>query len=230
MSTLTPTTLTPISSRSTTPTQSIPLSMFPSTRYIHSRYPTLDNTTIVQLTDLQLDLPRSSPPSDLDLNMVDELEDEMPGLESPGSSDDELGDSDDEVEAQDTFNSTDTCRGQRVEWTPGSLWDTFPYQQHADNTIGWRPFVLEGDSWMRLKSTRCKERLCTSREKDLRACANCLKIVNTASYRKCVQRAEGSVKAHTPWKFLSPHQLRRLILDIRKQNNAMKLNVCLPFT
>lgn len=213
---------TPMSSIPTTPTTSNPHPMSFST-HVFDQNALVDDTVADNFSSnfhiSTGDLPRSSPPSESDFFDDDEgLEYELPPLEELLNSDEEFED--------DIFGSQDYCKGERVEWTPGSVWDTFPYQQHADNTIGWKPFLLDNDKWIQLRSNTCKKYLKTRKERELQACINCLKIPNSTSFRKCVQRAKGDTAAHTPWKFLTPQQMRRLLVSLRKQNDAMKLKVC----
>lgn len=47
------------------------------------------------------------------------------------------------------------CTGQIIEWKAGSVWDTYAYQQHDDDTIGWAPIGYEGPGWIRLQSKAC---------------------------------------------------------------------------
>ena len=35
----------------------------------------------------------------------------------------------------------DVCMGPAVQWVAGSLWDSYPYQEHDDDILGWKPNV-----------------------------------------------------------------------------------------
>ncbi|KAF8154482.1 hypothetical protein B0H34DRAFT_860372 [Crassisporium funariophilum] len=214
---------TPTSSVPTTPTISNPYPLFLNTHTSNHNSLIDVNEVDILTNSLQLDssdLPQSSPPSVSEyLGNEDTMRDELPPLA-------EFTDSDDELEDDNlNFASDKLCKEERVEWTPGSVWDTFPYQQHADNTIGWKPFLLDSDKWIQLRSNECKKYLTTHKERELQACVNCLKIPNSASFRKCIERLKDDAAPHTPWRFLTPYQTRGLLLASRKQNNLMKLKV-----
>jgi hypothetical protein len=185
---------------------------------------TSDNNAFRLNTDT---LPRSSPPSSLGDS---EDEDELPKLEALADSDSD-NDESEQLGIHSHLHTIDSgkkvCKGQRVQWTPGSVWDTFPYQQHADDTIGWRPYLLDNDNndWIRLKSTKCKENLNTILEIECEACSNCQKVINTPSFQMCMKRAAGDAAAHTPWKYLTLQQMRCMLVDNRKAGKSMRFTV-----
>jgi len=43
---------------------------------------------------------------------------------------------DDESNEQFEETSSDKCQGQLIEWVAGSVWDTYAYQQHDNDSIG----------------------------------------------------------------------------------------------
>ncbi|KAF8162739.1 hypothetical protein B0H34DRAFT_805390 [Crassisporium funariophilum] len=50
------------------------------------------------------------------------------------------------------------CKGQWVDWYPGSVWDTYAYQQHEHKLIPWTLVGVEGRR-VRLQSKKCKKYL-----------------------------------------------------------------------
>ena len=152
--------------------------------------------------DLSDPLPSSSPPI------------YSSGLDSDGSGD----------ESPD-YPSKNYCTEQLVFWKPGSIWDNYAYEQHADNTLRWRPIGIENAEWIRVQSTECTTYLTTSEEINHCVCIKCQKVTQLASFQKCVDRATGNAPAHTPYKYLTAYQMRHLLVMTKKQNNAMKLKV-----
>ena len=52
------------------------------------------------------------------------------------------------------FSTTDT--GVLVSWTPGSVWDTYPYQLHAYHCLGWEPVsFLKATNQLHLRADSC---------------------------------------------------------------------------
>lgn len=102
-------------------------------------------------------------------------------------------------------------------------------EQHADNTLGWKPIGIENSDWIRIQSTECTTYLTTPEEVNQRACVKCQKVTQLASFRKCVDCATGNAPAHMPYKYLTAYQMRQLLVTTRKQNDAMKFKVPLKF-
>ena len=168
----------------------------------------------------------SRSPSHSDIN---HLSDPLPGSSPPIYSSDLDSDSDasgsGDESPQADYPSENYCTGQLVFWKPGSIWDNYAYEQHADNTLGWRPIGIENAEWIRVQSTECTTYLRTPEEVNQRACIKCQKVTQLASFRKCVDRATGNAPAHTPYKYLTAYQMRRILVTTKKQNNLMKLKV-----
>lgn len=48
------------------------------------------------------------------------------------------------------IDSPQVCTGVLIEWTAGSVWDTYPYHQHGIRNHPWEPIGFEGnDSCLR---------------------------------------------------------------------------------
>jgi len=38
------------------------------------------------------------------------------------------------------------CQGQRIQWVAGSVWDTYAYEVHSDDSVPWILLGFEGDN------------------------------------------------------------------------------------
>lgn len=130
-------------------------------------------------------------------------------------------------ESKDQFQerSSDRCKGQLIEWVAGSVWDTYAYQQHDNDSIRWTPVGYEGTSHILLQSKSCTVLLKSAAELTQGSCRHCHKLLNSKSLLKFMHQASQDTIPHTPWKYLSTWQLRNMLLISRKQENTMKLNV-----
>jgi hypothetical protein len=116
------------------------------------------------------------------------------------------------------------CAGALVHWEPGSVWNSYPYQQHEAQALPWEPVGFEGNNQLRLLSSKCKEVLVTSKELDDRTCSQCRGIETSAAFARFVGRAAEPAK-HTPWMYLSQRHLYQLLTKISAENRLLKLKV-----
>lgn len=187
--------------------------------------------------------PDSLPGSDLanSLNLLDlsrgaetsEHGDESEGLafvDMSSSSEDEGDGPEEPVQIPHAENSEDACRGQRIEWIAGSIWETYAYQQHGDPNISlpWTLHSIErGAKWVRLQARDCVFTLKTDEEKQLGSCKKCQRLANSKRVQKFMAQAsvpDRDVK--TKHSLLNAKQLRRLAKRLTKQVNSLKLEVC----
>jgi hypothetical protein len=120
----------------------------------------------------------------------------------------------------------DVCMGLAVQWIAGSLWDSYAYQEHEDDDLGWKPLAFEKNNWIRLRADDCTTILCGEKELNLRVCSNCAALIHSNKLRKFMERAKGDEgSAHTPWKHLTARQLRTLLLSANKQSEKYRLQV-----
>jgi hypothetical protein len=194
---------------------SSPISLRDGTRRdVHSR-PELDEST-------NLHLPPSSP------------------IQSPGSiasvSDSE---SNREVEFDNNTEQCDNveveneigpmCSGQWVQWTPGPIWNTYPYQRHDKCDLPWVPIGWK-TGWVQLRSLECAQRLVTDLEQESGTCYVCYDLLNSRTLIKLMERASASnLEPRTPWNYLTSAQLKALLQEKEKKIQVLKLKVHSPF-
>lgn len=137
----------------------------------------------------------------------------------------------DEEDDEDGFMKVpDGCTGAAVHWVAGSVWDSYAYQQHADDNLGFKPVAFEDGNWIRFKADNCCIILQSPQEENSRVCENCQALLRSKNLRKFMERAkQESLPAHTPWKYLTSRQLRELLVSARKQIDRLRLQVSINF-
>lgn len=106
------------------------------------------------------------------------------------------------------------------------MWDSYAYQQHADDNLGFKPVAFEDGNWIRFKADNCCIFLRSPQEENSRVCAKCQALLHSTNLRKFMERAkQDSLPAHTPWKYLTSRQLRELLVSARKQIDRLRLQV-----
>ena len=119
----------------------------------------------------------------------------------------------------------EACPGSLIQWQPGSVWNSYPYHQHAAQSLPWEPIGFEPMNQLRLRSTKCKLILETSKELDEHACSRCRAIETSAAFVKFLSHANAPAK-HTPWTYLSQRHLYELLTKLSAENRLLKLKVC----
>jgi hypothetical protein len=117
------------------------------------------------------------------------------------------------------------CTGQLVEWTPGSVWETYAIQSHENGSIGWNPVGFEDSNWVRLQSKLCQIYLQTEAEVNCRSCDSCFSLLNSKKLQDFLERAKKDTVPHTPWKFLNARQLKNMVVLARKTATEYKFQV-----
>ena len=115
------------------------------------------------------------------------------------------------------------CKGVLVKWKPGSVWDTYPYHQHEDQSVAWEPIAIENHGWLRLRSQMCAIMFHTE-DLSIQTCRACRAIPNSAHFRRFMDRAS-YVSEHTPWQYLNYRQLCSVIEKVTAQNKKLRLKV-----
>jgi len=107
---------------------------------------------------------------------------ELPQLSSPEASmsvdslsdsrSENDGDSSSDYDILDPVDPSGGCTGVLVKWQPGSVWDTYPYQQHEVQKLPWEPIGFENKEWLRLRSIKCAIYLnsCSETEQNTHVC------------------------------------------------------------
>ncbi|KAF8872535.1 hypothetical protein BD779DRAFT_1679648 [Infundibulicybe gibba] len=170
---------------------------------IAPRLSTPNQTPRASLADLETaGLPPSSPPSF-------ELNSPVTDVSSDGHSSD--------------IDEENECMGQSIKWQAGSVWDTYAYAQHDDETIPWAPIRIESADRIVLQSKSCKVILKTPSELQERTCSSCSQLRHSPQVLKMIERASGDAPPHTNWKYLNARQVKRILSITRQQNCSLRL-------
>ncbi|KAF9496438.1 hypothetical protein BDN71DRAFT_1505745 [Pleurotus eryngii] len=100
------------------------------------------------------------------------------------------------------------CAGVKLEWTPGPIFDTFPWQLMRDqkDALGFHITHIKGtgdDAALWLKSSTCLEKA----NLDGSCCNNCSVIPDSKVLRNASARARDAAPAHTNYEYLNHQQM-----------------------
>jgi hypothetical protein len=123
------------------------------------------------------------------------------------------------------LSEQEKCLASLIQWKPGSVWISYPYQQHDVQTLPWEPVGFEGNNRLHLRSTKCKSILKSQKELNEHVCSYCRGIESSAAFARFVDRAISPAK-HTPWQYLSHKHLLQLLAKATAEVKMLKLKVC----
>ncbi|THH13601.1 hypothetical protein EW146_g6638 [Bondarzewia mesenterica] len=112
------------------------------------------------------------------------------------------------------------CKGSLVEWTPGSVWSTYPYHQHDARDWSWEPIGFENKSWIRLRSTRCAV---FATRNDL-SCDACRVISSSPRFQTFLTRA-ARARPNMAWEYLTQVQLHAHTVDLSSRLRKLTLKL-----
>ncbi|KAG2008061.1 hypothetical protein CC2G_013532 [Coprinopsis cinerea AmutBmut pab1-1] len=187
----------------------------------------------------EISLPPSSPPPPVDDSDDDEYtgvgitfapinRSDGPGVlllvddahySSDGTEDSLHDDQDDYSEMEEELSNP--CGGQPIKWVVGSIWETFCYQQHADERLSWKPIGYLSDNRILLRSKDCKRALGTEKERQSKRCSACTALQYSASVARCQKRAQ-KASPHTPYKYLTSSQLMAALQSATARANTLR--------
>jgi hypothetical protein len=113
------------------------------------------------------------------------------------------------------------CPGQWVQWSAGSIWETYPFRLHKAKDIGWIPISIdESHNGLVVRAKKCWRKLEEFDSEDNPSpCFPCREVPRAAEFKAVVNRAE-NVKDHTPWIYLTDLQkekaMRQMVVTIRR--------------
>jgi hypothetical protein len=116
------------------------------------------------------------------------------------------------------------CQGSLIQWQPGSVWMSYPYQQHGVQTLPWEPIGFKGNNQLWLHSVKCKSILKSKKELDEHVCSYCRGIETSAAFVRFVDWAIIPAK-HTPWQYLSNRHLLQSLAKATAEVKMLKLKV-----
>ena len=113
-----------------------------------------------------------------------------------------------------------------MEWTPGSVWESYAFQMNDDSPLPWS---LIGFKEMTLLLSNHKMTVWApyfqrkSKIRDLAIHVFCLNSDNLQSFISC---AHHEAKLHTPWKYFNQQQLTQLLVKSQNKADDLCIKVC----
>lgn len=126
-------------------------------------------------------------------------------------------------------NSSDgfpECSGVEIVWSPGSIWDTYPYHQHSSRVMQWTiSGVDEARNLLIIRPVTCKGRLSSMNE--AMACSACMAIPASQRFKDLESRAaQEDPHHHTVDAYLNARQLQRIMQSQRAMIRSLRTQVC----
>lgn len=119
------------------------------------------------------------------------------------------------------------CHGTQVDWTPGSIWVSYPYHQHEVRMVGWSPIAFNSKTnTITLRSDKCSGSL--SKEEFEAPCRSCRNVPYSTEFRDFIERAT-EAKPHTPWHYLTSDQMQGLLAKMAAELRILRTKVCIYF-
>ena len=115
-----------------------------------------------------------------------------------------------------------SCPGLAILWTPGSIWETYPYHQHEIWAVGWQPVSFgDEENEIFLRSDRCYGIILDTDEPP---CRECWLIEYSPNFCEVMERAKDA-KDHTPWDLLTIQQTRALLQKMAGMIKSLRTKV-----
>lgn len=119
------------------------------------------------------------------------------------------------------------CQGILVHWTPGSVWETYPFHRHQTHTLGWELVAIKNGSWLQFRAVQCSRYV--ENQGEVR-CSACDRIPHTKEYIKFVERADGDAPETTPYPYLTHKQLHAVTVKLAARVRRLELQVSIQFS
>jgi|ERR1700734_2571234 len=99
------------------------------------------------------------------------------------------------------------CPGIAVDWVPGSVWNTYPYQVHTHRSLGWQPIAFsKATNAIIIRADGCTG---DSKQHDT-ACQYCGGLPSTTTFQDFVDRAT-NVSEFANSEYLNAKQLQAAV-------------------
>lgn len=124
----------------------------------------------------------------------------------------------------DTGSDIFECPGVLVKWTPGSVWNTYPYHQHSSKKmkLEWEPVSWNSEEGLCLRATSCEAREPASVK---HVCRICAVLPSSARFRHFLQQNTGNAKPRTTLEYLNQQQLLAVALHTSEKFQKVSIKV-----
>lgn len=114
------------------------------------------------------------------------------------------------------------CSGVLVQWTLGTIWETYPFPSHSAVNHPWDIIEFRPPSHLCLRSKACAGVVSAGGHRS--TCHHCVWIPQCDRYKTIEKRAHDA-PPHTPHHLLAFHQLSDIPKTLRKMLNEARLKV-----
>ena len=114
------------------------------------------------------------------------------------------------------------CSGVSVQWTPGTIWETYPFPSHSFVKHPWDIIEFRPPSHICLRSKGCTGSVTVGGYGNI--CHQCLRIPQCDAFKTIEKRAHNA-PPHTPHHFLTFHQLADIPKLLRKMLDEARIKV-----
>src|SRR5882762_4967692 len=117
------------------------------------------------------------------------------------------------------------CPGIVVDWAPGSVWDTYPYQIHATQSLGWQPIGFpKATNTITIRADSCIGNSTQSNT----ACKYCGGLPATTKFQDFVNWAT-NVSEFAHWEYLNARQLQAAMRQLSNKCRELQTKVLHSF-
>jgi hypothetical protein len=128
-----------------------------------------------------------------------------------------------ETASTTTSQQSPECHGVYVPWTPGTVWDTYPW--HQRDHLSWDLIDAPDNFGLQLRSRRCTQRGTLTNGAE-GPCKSCEILPYSARFQEFVASNTGDAAPHTPYDYLNHQQLVALTRRLSKRLRRIELKVC----
>ena len=108
-----------------------------------------------------------------------------------------------------------------IDWPPGSVWDTYPYQVHTTRSLGWQPIAF---SKATNSITICIDSCIGESIQDGGACKSCAALPSSGKFQDFVDQAT-DISDFANWEYLSARQLRAAMRRLSNKCQELQTKV-----
>ncbi|KLO07944.1 hypothetical protein SCHPADRAFT_1001296 [Schizopora paradoxa] len=127
--------------------------------------------------------------------------------------------------SDDPVNATDDgCPGVWVDWTPGSIWTTYPFQRHEHESLKWELIGYDKETTPHRLLLRSVDCVMEDGGSGGYTCSTCQKIPYSSSFNSFRSRAT-TAKENTSWRFLNAVQQRVLLESYQSEARRLRTAV-----
>lgn len=118
----------------------------------------------------------------------------------------------------------DGCPGVWVDWTPGSIWTTYPFQRHQHENLNWELIGYDKESTPHRLLLRSVDCVMEDGGTGGFSCSKCQNIPYSSRF-KSFRSSATTAKESTNWRFLNSVQQRVLLQFYQSEARRLRTDV-----